>query len=329
MTDVSEEFMLLRTAPVTPGDNQFQSRVTDVVLTHGPVRVALDDKALPHILVPVDPDVEIARDEGSKGVVLAGRTLVLEGQELPFADLACLDPRLTLVFEHLADDAVQRLESSSGQPERILKAVLGEWRQLLAVARLERLDRETAMGLAAELEILALLAKKAPVEALDAWRGPAQEPHDFAHGSRALEVKSTAAVDPSFVRISNLDQLDSSLVDRLHLVVVHFREEVTGKTLDDRMRELFAIGVDKQALIRKVSQYGYTFESGMESASFTSRGIKLWHVSPDFPGLTRERLPEAAARGISRVSYYLDLDVADGPVSVNGAAKKDIERWIL
>jgi hypothetical protein len=329
VTDVSEEFVLLRTAPLTPSDNQFQSRVTDVVLARGPVRVALDDKALPHILVPVDPDVEIARDAGSKGVVLAGRTLVLEGQELRFVDLACLDARLTLVFEHLADDALQRLESSSEHPLAILAAVLGEWRQLLQVASMDRLDRETAMGLAAELEVLALLAKTAPVEALNAWRGPAQEPHDFVHGRRALEVKSTAAVDPSFIRISNLDQLDSSLVDRLHLAVVHFREEAAGRTLDDRMRELFAVGVDKQALIRKVSQYGYTFESDVETSRFTSRGIRLWHVSDDFPGLTRARLPEAAARGVSRVSYYVDLDVADGPVSVDGDARTDIERWIL
>ncbi|MBL0749254.1 PD-(D/E)XK motif protein [Nocardioides baculatus] len=299
-----------------------------MTLTHGPVRVALDDSGLPHVLVPLDSDVDIARDAGSRGVTLSARTLVLNGQEIVFADLACLDAKLTLVFEHLADDALQRLAASSEHPEAILATVLGEWRQLLQVASLDRLDRETAMGLAAELEVLTLLAKSAPAEALNAWRGPAQEPHDFVHGRHALEVKSTAAVDPSFIRISNLDQLDSSLVDRLHLVVVHFREEAAGKTLDDRMRELFAAGVDKQALIRKVSQYGYTFESDVDAARFTSRGIRLWHVSNNFPGLTRARLPEAATRGVSRVSYYVDLDVADRPVSVDGDARTDIERWI-
>jgi hypothetical protein len=292
------------------------------------VRLAIDAEGLPHVLVPVGSGVEVNRDVTSKGVSLDGRTLLLEGRELVFADLACLDPRLTLVFEHLAEDALQRLKSSSGRADQVLATVLAEWRQLLQVATNGRLERETAMGLAAELEVLGMLAKTSPSAALDAWRGPAQEPHDFVREGRALEVKATAGVDPNFIRVSNLDQLDASLVDSLHLVVVHFREVSTGRTLDERMRDLIAAGVDKQALIRKASQYGYTFESGVETALFTTRSVRLWTVDDAFPGLTRGRMPRSAARGVSRVSYYLDLDVAGAPAWIDAEATAAIERWI-
>lgn len=327
MTDVAEQFVLLRTASEQPGSGQLQSATTGVDVMAGAVRLAVDEHGLPHMLVPVG-DARVVRDAGSRGVVLEGRILLNEGRDEVFADLFCRDSRLTLVFEHLVEDALKRLSTAPSRPEQVLAKTLAEWRQLLQTAGASKLDRETAMGLVAELKVLALASEAAPDRALDAWKGPDREPHDFVLGRDALEVKATAAVDPNFVTISNLDQVDPSLVDRLRLVVVHLREDPNGLTLDDRIRGLIEQGMDKRRLLQRVSSYGYVYESGTEAPTFSLRGLRLWTVDEDFPGLRRSRISETYLRGVTRVSYQLDLDVAGQEPLRDQHVEEELRGWL-
>jgi hypothetical protein len=130
-------------------------------------------------------------------------------------------------------------------------------------------------------------------------------------GGAELEVKTTISVDGNFVSISNIDQLDPGLVSSLHLLVVHAREDATAPSLDERIDDLFALGVPNDALLAKVASAGYVYGNGVSIGDrFRIRSVRAWAVSASFPGLRRAELGEARLKGISKIRYELALDSA-------------------
>jgi hypothetical protein len=135
-------------------------------------------------------------------------------------------------------------------------------------------------------------------------------------------------VDGNFVSISNIDQLDPMLVESLHLVVVHVREDITAPDLDERVAELIRMGVPVGALAQKLADAGYVYGDGAKIEDrFSVRSVRAWTVNRNFPGLRRSELGDARLKGVSKIRYELALDSAPRRISDEGF-KNFLMNWI-
>jgi Putative PD-(D/E)XK family member, (DUF4420) len=309
VSDVAEHFVFLETRAKEASGTQLLTRPVGVRVGGRDVLAAIDALGQKHILIPLGLDI-VDEDHVSQGVTLGSRVLRVGPSDVTYADLYCQITSLDLVFERLVEDVLKRLVIDSSGPVATCRTVLGEWRALLKTAG-QQISRETVVGLVGELEVLRRLAVHHPVGAIDAWRGPSKSVHDFVRGSAELEVKTTTSVDGNFVSISNIDQLDPTLVTSLHLIVVHAREDATAPNLDERIDELLDLGLPRDTLVTKVASVGYVYESGtVIEDRFRIRSIRAWAVSDSFPGLRRAELGEVRLRGVSKIRYDLALDSA-------------------
>ena len=307
MSEVAEHFVYLGMEAKAVAGTRLLSRDVGQRVPGGEILAALDSDNLKHLLIPVtDPDVP--EDHSSQGVLLGRRALLVDGRIVFFADLHCRIPALDLVFERLLDDVLSRLEHESQSPAEVCRQALDDWRALLRGAS-DGITRDTIVGLVGELEVLRLLAKRSPAAALDVWRGPSRSVHDFVFGAAELEVKATASVDGGTVKISNIDQLDPTLVGELHLVVVHVAADDTAPTLDERLDDLIALGMPRGELLGRVQKVGYIYDApkGIDDR-YAVRSLRAWHVGSDFPGLRSGEIAVARGRGISDITYRLSLD---------------------
>lgn len=312
---VAEHFLLLRDDVRQLQAQQLITRDVGVQLPFGEAKVGVDATGGRHLLVPVSADAPLREDRRSAALTIRALDLAGEGTSVRYADLACHDSKLELVYERLVEDVLGRIEKDPQQPIPAIHKALHDWRALLAPSGAP-LDRESLLGLVGELTVLNTLLAAGDATALDAWKGPAGGIHDFERGGCAIEVKASTSVDGKTVTISNLDQLDSSAVHSLHLVAVHLRESVKGDSVDDLMRAGMDLGADHRELISLVAKCGYVFESGvLDAARFSVRAVRAWHVDDDFPGLRRQLLSRTVLKGVSRVRYDLDLDACPGEVT--------------
>lgn len=314
MSEVAEHFVYLGIEAKAVAGTGLLSREVGQRVPGGEVLAALDADNQKHLLIPVlDPDVP--EDHSSQGVLLGRRELLVDGRPVSFADLHCRISALDMVFERLLDDILARLEHKSQAPVGVCRQALDDWRTLLRSAS-EGLSRDTVVGLVGELEVLRLLAERSPASALDVWRGPTRSVHDFVQGGAELEVKATASVDGSTVSISNIDQLDPTLVSELHLVVVHVMADETAPSLDQRIDELIAMGMPRGELLARVQKVGYVYETPPGIADrYAVRSVRAWRVGADFPGLRSGEIAEPRRKGISDIKYRLTLAAAPDRVS--------------
>ena len=309
MIEVGEHFVLLEAQARDVAGSQLLTRAVGVQIGGRDALAAIDAAGQKHLLIPVAVTA-VDGDNASQGVTLGRRVLRTNSDDVTYADLHCRIPSLNLVFERLTEDVLTRLAVDYSAPVSTCRKVLDEWRALLKSAG-QGLTRETVIGLIGELEVLRLLATHNPIGAIDAWRGPSKSVHDFVRGDAELEVKTTTSVDGNFISISNIDQLDPTIIASLHLVVVHAREDSTALGLDERIEELVGIGVPRDTLLTKVATGGYIYGTGAPVEDrFRVRSVRGWIVGDSFPGLRRAELGETRLKGVSRIRYELALDSA-------------------
>lgn len=322
MSEVADHFVFLDARANEVAGSQLLTRPVGLEIIARDVLVALDASRQKHLLIPLPQD-DVDGDNASQGVTLGGRVLRVGSDDVTYADLHCRMSSLDLVFERLVEDVLTRLAADPSAPVTTCRNVLDEWRALLKAAG-QGVSAETVIGLVGELEVLRLLAEHNPTGALDSWHGPSRSVHDFVRGGAELEVKTTTSVDGNYLSISNIDQLDPTLVESLNLVVVHAREDSTGPDLDERINQLVALGVPRQELLVKVATAGYVYESGVQIEDrYRVRSVRAWAVGAAFPGLRRAEIGEARLRGVSRIRYELALDSAPKRI-----ADKEFETFI-
>jgi len=307
---VSEAFGLLLTGKRPGGETEMSTRYSGIDVGREQVLLGVDRELRRHILIPVDSDFD-ETDRVSRSVKLAPRVLQTRNGIQTYADLSCEIPRLGQVFEGLVESLLERLGDST-HPKDAVSQTLGDWRALLQKAVAD-IPREVVLGIVGELEILQILAERDP-NAIEWWQGPAGGEHDFARSGRAIEVKATAGVDGNIVRVSNLDQLDPSLVDDLHLAVVHLKDSVDAPSIDERVERLIETGVAAADLERALGLLGYVRGiSDSVHTRFEVRSIRWWEVGDDFPGIRSSDVEPQRLQAVRKVSYDLMLAAAPAP----------------
>jgi hypothetical protein len=287
-------------------------RDSDVTLTGGSVRHAIDRLGRRHLLVPLAADEPAAEDHGSCGVSLAGRELLDKGHQERYQDVVCESADLNDLFAVFCDDLLTKLAIKADQPAVVCSHALERWRALFNPSRGAMLGPEALAGLLAELHVLELIAARAPSGAVALWTGPDQARADFSSATAAIEVKATTRREGVIVAIHGLRQLEEPQSADLYLFVEQFEITRNGQdSVPDAVARLLSSGVDRVGLLTGLNAVGY---QDMNAAAYrlirfdTSSRRTFRVTEAGFPRLVPTSLTDPnLADKIFRVSYLIDV----------------------
>ena len=219
------------------------------------------------------------------------------------------------LFQHLCDDIVEACRSKVGD-QAFLSATIRrawKWHSLLRGGPSQRLGPEEQQGLIGELLFLErLLDHLKPKAAIEAWRGPLDEPKDFVFADRAVEVKARHASKDA-VKISSENQLQviegqilSLAVFALSASADNAPQSITLDALVVRVRGKLTL-VDPSAeegFDARLLSAGYSMEHDYSDTWWAEIGANAYAVGERFPRIEAISLPP----GVSSVTYWLRLD---------------------
>lgn len=234
------------------------------------------------------------------------------GPEETWADIACLDASLNDPFVAFADSLAGEVSRDAGDSSNSVRRTLRTWQWFWGNDP-QALTREAALGLLGELWFL---DRWAPFPgAIETWRGPAGDRHDFVSPSVSVECKATAVrSDGSALHeISSLDQLDEPATGVLYLFSVQAIADVNAgnslPALIERIRSRLSARPDLLGQVdQRLSQAGWS-HAGADRHQQPYRIVaeELYGVRDGFPRLTRATFVDGVPAGVDGVSYTLDL----------------------
>lgn len=220
------------------------------------------------------------------------------------------------LFRHLCDDIVDACRSKAGDQAFLASTIrrAWKWHSLLRGGANQRLGPQEQQGLIGELLFLERLVNHlTPKAAIEAWRGPLDEPKDFVFSDRAVEVKARH-VGKDAVKISSEHQLQVIDGQQLSLAVVALSPSIAeapgGISLDSlvqRVREA-VITLDPSAdegFDARLLSAGYSTEQDYSDTWWLPVATSAYAVGEGFPRIEATGLPE----GVSLVTYWLRLDL--------------------
>lgn len=228
------------------------------------------------------------------------------------------DPVYRDLFDALADDVVGavKVAEDDAQCVRLLLGRLATWLRFAARFGPGVLSPEARIGLFAELRFFSahVLGRMPAAFAVNAWRGPLGESHDFDAASLAIEVKANSTDAPSTIVIANLDQLDCAQGSRLLLHHVSVHAGGNGLSLstlveDVRARieaENPAARADFDARLNEAGYFDVHADSYKEPA-YVAGPERWFDVVAGFPRLTRASVP----LGLLRAEYSVSISACE------------------
>ena len=262
----------------------------------------------------------------TESINLYGLTLSVEtdtarpGRQMVLLTLT--DTTQTDLFGVVCEDLIAQIADETGN-QAVLNALLGrleQWTILFENLSPGGLSVEKRQGLFGELWFLNrwLDAGADPAHCLTAWTGPGGSIHDFQLPDRAVELKTTSAVNPQTIQISNERQLDDSDLAHLWLWLLTLDVRPTGgqslnELIDTLLDKLSASPTRQNQFRLKVYQAGYQpiHKHLYDTPTYTLRREQVFQVSEGFPRLRLDNLPT----GVSSVRYAVAL-VACQPFAI-------------
>jgi hypothetical protein len=257
---------------------------------------AVDDA--PCLLIEPAPSSDTSFEVGGM------RLGIVAGDRGPLLVLSLEDRNRLDLFTTVCADALAAADTDRNTALSDFVVRLDAWRRFLRDRR-SGLSRIETVGLLGELLVLTeLLGLSA--EALSEWKSPDDGLHDFERRGHALEIK-TSLGSASSIRISRLDQLDSSGLRKLDLLHVKLIEAPDGNTLDDilaRIRTMLSNDSALRTFDNALLRWGLMPDdtAARTIPRIQMRAIDGYHVDGDFPRLERSRLPQA----VVEAEYQLD-----------------------
>jgi hypothetical protein len=237
-----------------------------------------------------------------------------------YVDLTLQERRLESVFNELVVEILARLVRGEA-PQVAVNGVIRDFRELLSARSGGMAPYRTIVGLLGELLVLERLLSYSS-DAVATWRGPHEQRHDFRHGSRAIEVKTSTRSDSSRIAVSGLDQLAAPAGGSLLLVHVRLEPAARGTvSVGGLVDRILAKGGNKDQLDAGLEKLGCSVpvpEEWQES-SFELEGLDLYLVEASFPRLVASDLvSQKLSAGVEGIEYRVDLSHA-GTSRVPGA----------
>lgn len=220
------------------------------------------------------------------------------------------------LFRHLCDDIVDACRSKVGDQAFLASTIrrAWKWHSLLRGGANQRLSPQEQQGLIGELLFLERLIRHlTPKAAIEAWRGPLDEPKDFVFSDRAVEVKARH-VGKDAVKISSEHQLQVIEGQQLSLAVVALSPSIAeapgGISLDSLVQHVreAVITLDPSAdegFDARLLSAGYSADHDYSDTWWLPVATSAYAVDEGFPRIEATGLPE----GVSLVTYWLRLDL--------------------
>lgn len=224
------------------------------------------------------------------------------------------------VFGEMCIDVLRACLRAGSDETKAVHALVDRliaWKELFRGSGPIPLPEREQMGLFGELTFLeTLLDRSVPAAtALEGWRGPFHDPHDFHLGSVHVEVKATASMDPGVTQISSLEQLDPAGTQALFLWHYRFQTATDGsgrtlRGLVEKLRvRLEAAGPHIRAAfddcllkIRYLDLHAAEHYDLIGLGLCQTRTLRICH---GFPGLTHESVPAP----VRAARYDLSVDM--------------------
>lgn len=222
----------------------------------------------------------------------------------------CRDPISNDAFTSFVVFFLDRLTRESPLGE-LLGESHAEFERLLGAAA--STDSAGLTGLVGELLVL-LDGVQLDPRMMDFWAGPRGERHDFRNGNSAIEVKCSLRSDIKAhrVSISDWDQLEVPDGGSLYLHTIRLERVTAGDWSVPKLLAAIRADLDEgglDVLDEVLKRYDRALiDSPWE---FSVKQRDSYCVVDGFPRLVAGMLASQQVRGISAVSYTLDLDHAE------------------
>ena len=254
----------------------------------------------------------------TRGFVVTVEGITKSGKRLSSICIGITSKNFGEIFLEVAPDLIDTVLASKNDSEAA--AALAErlklWRQFMETFTPDGMSQSQVTGLFGELTFieLALDGGAEPFCVIDSWTGPDRNNQDFSNGTRAVEVKASAANEAHIITISNLRQLDETGLDQLFLFHAAFDlREDAGVTLPDIigriLSRLTAASKTAETTFKGLLfAYGYCRSQSdlYRDKGYSVRYVKSYRVFDNFP-----RIVETDVRaGVSSAKYTIDLAAA-------------------
>jgi hypothetical protein len=237
------------------------------------------------------------------------------------------EPSLADVFTAVVEDLAAAVVHAGTDDEAVtdLAVRLVRWQELFRSLSREGLGDLERRGLVGELLVLRddLLPLVRPETAVAAWTGPLRRNQDFQLPHCALEVKTTAGLNPQGFVVANERELDDRGIGRLHLVHISLDERLGGDgfSLLQLAREVEGLvsgnPTAHHELFDRLARVGFLrgHSDLYEEPHYNVRSRRYYDVTGAFPRITEGDLRE----GVGKVTYAVTL-AACAPFEVDRSA---------
>ena len=138
------------------------------------------------------------------------------------------------------------------------------------------------------------------------WGGPDFRSHDIELEEFDVEVKSTLLKSKTEITISSLYQFDFQ--KKLFLYFIRLEKAKEGLNINILVKDLIALGYDKNDLESKLMQMGYPSGSSAREINYTILEKRKYAVDSNFPRITLDSFKENHLfESITKITYNINL----------------------
>ncbi|RTL57424.1 MAG: PD-(D/E)XK motif protein [Sphingobacteriales bacterium] len=255
-------------------------------------------------------------DPNINGLKLNIKQFKFNGKNIKtFIDLECNMDDYIDEFTEIVKEISKEIIIFKNSPIQSVTKIIENWKSFWSSKIKEILTVEKQIGLLCELIVLKRLCEINPSMALDSWKGPLGEKHDFTFSDWNFEIKGTSG-DGHIHWINGIDQL--KLPEKKNLAFISFL--LTGPhsnnsiSIQSLIESIVLLHLkNKPTLIenfyKKLISVGYSrfFAEEYKKYGFEIHNSILFHIDENFPKLTSENLKKPLNFRISDIQYKIDL----------------------
>lgn len=266
-----------------------------------------------------DARLKEIRDPNINGLRLSGKQFKFNGKDTKwFIDLECSRQDYLDEFTGIIKEISRNILLLNNDPITSVIDVIENWKSFLASRVKEVLSEEEQLGLFCELIILKTLCNINPGLALNSWKGPLGEKHDFSFSEWCIEVKGTRSAQHSHW-INGIDQLKGPANKSLAFISFLLTGSQSSISIQSLIDSIVTQRLNnKPALVETfyklliLAGYSRTFAEEYDKLQFDIIDCILFHVNENFPKLTSENLKSQLSSRVSEIRYKIDLQGLHG-----------------
>ncbi|AEV32440.1 hypothetical protein Oweho_1444 [Owenweeksia hongkongensis DSM 17368] len=242
------------------------------------------------------------------------------GSTRRFIDLACSISDYLEEFTEVVREIVTEILQRGTAPVIAVQMVIRNWLTFWGKVNKDILSESNQIGLICELLVLEKLCEIDPQKALESWKGPLQEKHDFSFPNWSLEVKGTRN-SKRIHTINGIEQLVAPINKQLSFVSFQLVTAISevGVNLADLVKLIrdvqFKSRPDLVIKFNKLllsANYSPLHEEYYRQSGYDILSAFVYSVEGDFPRLIPKMLSTSLSSRISDVRYDIDLTSIHG-----------------